>query len=212
MSPDMCMKGRNAFASLIRTHDFSQHLELIVIDKSHLIKQWEKFRSIYLELGGLRVLVNLNCPTMLATATATPDVVSDMCSVMHLNLEQTYYVNLGNDRHNITHSICRIKSPNDYAPLLDCLKNIGPSEKLPKTLIFCNDRETARVVSDWLGNQLDPVHRDEIDFYYLTRHKYTKSVKVMPAFCQGRILILSSTEATGMVLIPSALPADDLQI
>ena len=71
-------------------------LSLIAIDEAHLVHQWQEFRPAYKEL---KMLKNefLQIPIMLLTATAPPEVQSELISIV-----RNPYISKGKiDRQNI---------------------------------------------------------------------------------------------------------------
>lgn len=78
----------------------SIHVSLIAIDEAHCISQWgHDFRPSYLSIKQLITRIQPR-PTVLAlTATATPQVREDICSV--LAIEQDHVVLTGFERQNL---------------------------------------------------------------------------------------------------------------
>jgi len=71
-------------------------LSLIAIDEAHLVHQWQEFRPAYKELKALKNEF-LQIPIMLLTATAPPEVQSELISIV-----RNPYISKGNiDRQNI---------------------------------------------------------------------------------------------------------------
>ena len=59
------------------------NVALLAVDEAHCISEWgHDFRPSYLELGAMRV--QLNCPLLALTATATPRVRAEICRVLAL--------------------------------------------------------------------------------------------------------------------------------
>ena len=66
----------------------SLNIRLIVIDEAHCISQWGyDFRPSYLNIKKIRKIIP-NAPFLALTATATPEVVTDICS--KLNFKDGY--------------------------------------------------------------------------------------------------------------------------
>lgn len=81
----------------------SQSVSLAVVDEAHCVSQWgHDFRPDFLEIG--HAIAAFGRPPVLAlTATATPDVVSDI--IRQLKMRDTHVVNTGVLRENLRLSV-----------------------------------------------------------------------------------------------------------
>ena len=85
---DNCILGRTKFlyvsperlgSQLFVTKLRHMHISFITVDEAHCISQWGyDFRPSYLEISTIRQLLP-NVPVLALTATATPQVVEDIC-------------------------------------------------------------------------------------------------------------------------------------
>ena len=65
------------------------HVSFITVDEAHCISQWGyDFRPSYLEIANIRTLLP-DIPVLALTATATPQVVEDICEKLSINTYST---------------------------------------------------------------------------------------------------------------------------
>ena len=76
----------------------SMHVSLITVDESHCISQWGyDFRPAYLKIADIRQLLP-GVPVIALTATATPEVVSDIQQRLQFRQENVFRMSL-NENH-----------------------------------------------------------------------------------------------------------------
>lgn len=104
-------------------------IRLLVVDEAHCISQWGyDFRPPYLKIADFRKVLAQECPKngevpcMALTATATPDVVKDICNKLHFRagyeVHQASFV-----RPNLTYTVIKSEEPwFDMLPLLERFK------------------------------------------------------------------------------------------
>ncbi|EMD36365.1 hypothetical protein CERSUDRAFT_36148, partial [Gelatoporia subvermispora B] len=140
-SPEMCLKHEQ-FSKLMRTPAFMKNVAAIVIDEAHCISQWgETFRKDYRQLVKLRSFVPLDVPILATSATLPPLVLADVKAQLSFESSRMMYINLGNDRHNITPLVSRMHgAAGDLNALNFAVDEAVAGLPLPKTLIFFNRR------------------------------------------------------------------------
>ena len=111
----------------------------VIVDEAHCISQWGgDFRPAYAELEKLQAFIPTYIPLLLTSATLCPSSLSDVCARMNINLEKSFYLNLGNRRSNTTTSIIQMDNMKDFKALLNVLPT--PEENSlansPKILVF----------------------------------------------------------------------------
>ena len=73
----------------------SMHVSLITVDESHCISQWGyDFRPAYLKIADIRQLLP-GVPVIALTATATPEVVSDIQQRLQFRQENVFRMSFG---------------------------------------------------------------------------------------------------------------------
>lgn len=137
----MCFK-HDPFRKWLRDPATAQRALGAIIDEAHCISQWGgDFRPHYAELDRLRGALPVGTPILATSATLSPAAIKDVCSTLHIDLEEAFVLNLGNDRPNITPSIIEMKSAKDYAALKQVF---GPPSEVhgiadvPKSIVFAN--------------------------------------------------------------------------
>jgi len=147
-------------------------IDLMVVDEAHCISEWgHNFRPEYLKLAALAK--QLNAGRVLAlTATATPDVVSDICR--GFSIESDAYVNTGFYRPNLTLKFTSCGERERGSLLLNRLQNNPPGA----TIVYVTLQKTAFVMASYLAEKgfnarayhagLKPEERDEIQNWFMT--------------------------------------------
>ena len=130
------------FLATIGTLDVS----LFAIDEAHCISQWgHNFRPDYLKLAELTK--DLNVQRVLAlTATATPEVLSDIRAAFQIEPEDTICTEFHRSNLHLRSSI--VSSANQYQTLLDRLR----SRPRGSTLVYVTLQETAEQVAQRLSD------------------------------------------------------------
>jgi ATP-dependent DNA helicase RecQ len=126
----------------------SRKLSLLAVDEAHCISQWgHDFRPEYLRLGKVREM--LGSPLTIAlTATATPEVRSDIVRSLMLH-EPAIHVT-GFDRPNLSYqSIVFSKAANKREELVDYLQR-----QKGGGIVYCSTRKHVDEVTSLLGGRL----------------------------------------------------------
>ena len=195
----MCLEN-DAFRKFLTSPDFQKSIRAVIIDEAHCISQWGgDFRKHYGSLNKLRALFPATVPFLAATATLPPKALDEVCDKLHIDLDESYFINLGNDRPNITQHVRFIDSAHDYSALKDLLSvNAKKPDDIVKTIVFVNSRNGTQEVCREVRKLLPRHLRKHVDFLHAVRKDRTKR-RIMRRFRNGRIRILIATEAAGMV-------------
>ncbi|PPQ92834.1 hypothetical protein CVT25_004322 [Psilocybe cyanescens] len=174
----------------------------VFIDEAHCVSHWgASFRKAYSRIGLIRAFLPRDTPIVAVTATLTPLVQQDLVSKLQFNRNEYLFINLGNDRQNVSQVVRAMEHPANTFRDLDFLVPIDMSSpnNIRKGFLYCDDIKAGSLITDYLNKRVTPVYRH----YGLIRpynasmsKKYRK--RVMRLFCQGKIRILVCTDAAGM--------------
>ena len=99
-SPEMCL-GDGGFAAL-KEPRWSGSILFMVVDEADCIKHWGgEFRKHYASLETLRWFVPQGVLVLATFATMPPRALENVRSILGINAERSFHLNLWNDRHNI---------------------------------------------------------------------------------------------------------------
>ena len=132
--------GNTTFMSEIR----NLPVRLIVIDEAHCISQWGyDFRPSYLQINRLRKEFE-EVPVLALTATATPDVVKDICR--QLNFRDSFkFFKMSFSRKNISYLVRRPEAKlSEIVHILNRTSGSG--------IIYVRSRKRTREIADYLKN------------------------------------------------------------
>ncbi|KAI0702346.1 P-loop containing nucleoside triphosphate hydrolase protein, partial [Cytidiella melzeri] len=207
-SPEMVFKHPR-FLQLMRSAKWTKNLIGTVIDEAHCVLEWGKeFRRDFDNVEKTRSYMSRK-PILFCTATLTPSMLDNLLVKLGFPREKKFILNLGNEHHNVTPVVCRLKSPKDFGALdhlLDEAFKDTPQPLIP-TLIYSNTRQMVSMIWLYLIRKLplDSPYRDEIDFLLATRDDTVKTL-VLEKFLRGFIKILAATESAGMGIDVPGMP------
>ncbi|KAJ3768798.1 P-loop containing nucleoside triphosphate hydrolase protein, partial [Lentinula raphanica] len=170
----------------------------IVIDESHVIREWGgTFRPECNTLGPSRYALLRHIPYHLGTATLPPGDVDQLKA--HLNLgSDTAEIRLNTDRKNIFHRVQKMKYPvNSYRDLAPLIPLSSDEPRSRKFLVFFNSRNAAQEGAQFLRSRL-PKHEIELIRWVHSgmtdefRHNEVHTLKL------GERLGVCATDAVGM--------------
>jgi superfamily II DNA/RNA helicase len=115
-------------------------------------------------------------------------------SVLEMNTEKSFHLNLGNDRHNIAPLVWPMESGASNLSALDFVVR-GRDQPL-RTIIYFNNKRLTMRACNYLRKLLPPSQAHTIDILHATRGPHAK--EAMERFRTGKILVLCSTEVVGM--------------
>ncbi|KAI0634743.1 P-loop containing nucleoside triphosphate hydrolase protein [Trametes polyzona] len=197
-SPEMCLKHPQ-FSALMRSPEFMRDVLYMVVDEAHCISQWgDSFRKLYSQLVQLRSLLGVRKPFLLASATFPPFMLLDVFLKLEFRESTTYFVNIGNNRPNITPIVHHMKAARSSLPILDFLvQNAIPGSALPRTIVFFNTRDLAFKACRYLQDCVCESLQNQINFLHAGRGQRARR-RAMRQFREGTVSILCATEAAGM--------------
>ncbi|KAJ7875583.1 P-loop containing nucleoside triphosphate hydrolase protein [Mycena olivaceomarginata] len=146
------------------------------------------------------MLLPAGTPVLATSATLNAEALKDVCTGLNLDLDESFFLNLGNDRPNITPSVVHMKSSRDYgavdAQLPDPATIHTPAD-MPKTMVFTNAIKKTQILCRHIRQLFPNLPRHSIDFLHAHRTAKAKR-RIMKQFRKGKIKILVATEAAGM--------------
>jgi ATP-dependent DNA helicase RecQ len=168
---------------IIRTRIPKMKVNLIAIDEAHCISQWGyDFRPPYLQIAEIRELLP-KTPMLALTATATRDVMKDICRKLEFNNEQVFIKSF--ERKNLVYAV--LKEENKLERLLKICN------KVPGTgIIYVRNRRKTKEIALYLQK-----NRIAADYYHAGLDAKTRDQKQLD-WTREKIRVIVSTNAFGM--------------
>ena len=192
----MCL-GNSGFAALLKEPRWSRSILFMVIDEAHCIHQWgAEFRKHYTSLETLRSFVPRGIPVLATSATMPPTTLEHIRSILGMNAENLFHLNLGNDRHNIVPLVWPMEGGASNLAALDFV--VRGRDRPLRTIIYFNKKRLTMHACKYLRKMLPPSQAHIVDILHASRGPHAKA-EVMENFRAGKILVLCATEVVGMV-------------
>lgn len=199
------MLENDKFRRLLTAPRFVKRVGLLVVDEAHMISQWGgNFHPEYKKLEKLHVFAKLGVPILAASATLTPSALEEVKEQLKIRKDQSFCINLGNDRPNLFQEVRYMKSAQDWKAIdfvLDKLRNKQDSatkDDIPHAIIFVNKRTDTHAVAKRLRDLLGPSLEDYVGIFHAVRSPKAK-LETWDNFVAGKIQILVATEAATLV-------------
>lgn len=187
-----CIYGQSKFLYVsperLETDAFIDNIQkikinLLVVDEAHCVSQWGyDFRPPYLRIPDIKVHLP-NVPTLALTATATPEVVSDIQDKLKFKVRNELKVSF--NRPNLTYSV--VHEEMKLKRLLKIQQKIKGSG-----IIYVRNRRKTKEVADFLiQNQI------KADFYHAGLSTLERSKK-QDKWKQSKDRVMVATNAFGM--------------
>jgi superfamily II DNA/RNA helicase len=198
-SPEMCLEHTET-RELLSSSDFSKDIIGFIVDEAHCISQWGgDFRKPYGMLDRLRAFVTSCTPFLATSATITPAAFGEIVGKLNIDIEKSFYLNLGNDRPNVTPSVLQMNNQKDFEALKNLVAaGVESPDDLTKTIIFTNSIRLTMQIRRYLREILPPSCHSYVDAFHALRAPKAKH-RVMKNFRAGDVKVLVATEAAGMV-------------
>ena len=189
---DNCIYGNIKFlylsperllSELVRVRISYMNVNLIAIDEAHCISQWGyDFRPPYLKVKELREILP-DTPVLALTATATPEVRTDIIEKLALKDAQVFVKSFS--RKNLSYVVFNLDDK--HKKLIEICRNV----KGCGLIYVRNRRETAEVANFLQRNQISA------DFYHAGLEKEVRFQK-QEDWKQDKIRVMVATNAFGM--------------
>ena len=189
---DNCVYGDVKFLYVsperLETDLFQERLKrmkvsILAVDEAHCISQWGyDFRPSYLNIANIREFIP-NVPVLALTATATPDVVTDIQE--KLLFKQYHLIQRSFERENLTYVV--LEEEDKYKRLLELLnRNPGTS------IVYVRSRKATKDIARFLiENKVNSL------FYHAGLSSDLRDQR-QHDWTTGKIRVIVSTNAFGM--------------
>lgn len=161
----------------------SMHVSLITVDESHCISQWGyDFRPAYLKIADIRQLLP-GVPVIALTATATPEVVSDIQQRLQFRQENVFRMSF--ERKNLAYVVRHTEDKE--SELLHILQRVNGSG-----IVYTRNRKKTKEISLFLNR-----NHITATFYHAGLKDETKDSR-QKAWLKGEFRVMVATNAFGM--------------
>lgn len=161
----------------------SMHVSLITVDESHCISQWGyDFRPAYLKIADIRQLLP-GVPVIALTATATPEVVSDIQQRLQFRQENVFRMSF--ERKNLAYAVRHTEDKE--SELLHILQRVDGSG-----IVYTRNRKKTKEISLFLNR-----NHITATFYHAGLNDETKDSR-QKAWLKGEFRVMVATNAFGM--------------
>ena len=161
----------------------SMHVSLITVDESHCISQWGyDFRPAYLKIADIRQLLP-EVPVIALTATATPEVVSDIQQRLQFRQENVFRMSF--ERKNLAYVVRHTEDKE--SELLHILQHVDGSG-----IVYTRNRKKTKEISLFLNR-----NHITATFYHAGLNDETKDSR-QKAWLKGEFRVMVATNAFGM--------------
>ena len=158
-------------------------INLLAIDEAHCISQWGyDFRPSYLNITQIRQFIP-NVPLLALTATATPEVVTDIQAKLSFQEDNLYQKSF--ERKNITYVVAY--EEDKYKKLLKIVNGVGGTG-----IVYVRNRRKTKEIAEFLVKK-----GLRADFYHAGLDPKQREYK-QDAWKSDKIQIIVSTNAFGM--------------
>ncbi|MFT6935990.1 MAG: ATP-dependent DNA helicase RecQ [Saprospiraceae bacterium] len=159
------------------------NVNLIAIDEAHCISQWGyDFRPPYLEIAKIRIL-HPKVPFLALTATATPEVVTDIQERLEFKAENVFQKSFRRD--NLAYVV--LNDEGKLEKMLSILQKVKGS-----SVVYVRNRKKTKEAAQFL--QLNNIYAD---FYHAGLTNDVRSKK-QDAWINNQTRVMVSTNAFGM--------------
>lgn len=203
------LQSRTFTNKVLRNHHFSRRVLSVVVDEAHCVSHWgANFRKKYGTLGVVRAFLPRGTSVVALSATAMPRVRRDVMSKLHFPRSGTLFINVGNDRPNVSVIVRACEHPlNSYIDLdfIIPVATISTPTAIPKTYIYADNIRTGTEIVDYLASRLTTIpgismsQAETLIRPFNANMSHAYRTEAMERFRTGDVRILVCTDAAGMV-------------
>ncbi|KAF8177452.1 P-loop containing nucleoside triphosphate hydrolase protein [Pholiota molesta] len=201
ISPELMLTKR-FISNVLRNPEMSRRLLSIVVDEAHVVSHWGSgFRKKYGSLGILRALVPKGTPMIAMSATLPARVRYDVLNKLQFNQKNYTYINMGNDRLNVSLIVRAMQHPMNTFRDLDFIipKEVKTRDDINKIWIYVDSVSTGTDIAEYLYTLLPESFRNEgVVYNYNAVFSSTNRQQLMDLFRAGIVRVLICTDAAGM--------------
>lgn len=170
-------------SDLFQTKLRHMHVSFITVDEAHCISQWGyDFRPSYIRIADIRKLIP-NAPVLALTATATPEVVTDIQRQLAFRQENAFRMSFA--RNNLSYVV---RTTDDKrAELLHILRSVAGT-----AIVYTRSRKgTKEIADDLIAHGFSATH-------YHAGLNNTEKDRRQTEWQQGQTRVMVATNAFGM--------------
>lgn len=202
ISPEMLLSKRFV-KNVLRDPEMRSRILSIVVDEAHVVSHWGSgFRKKYGTLGILRALLPKDTPMVAMSATLPARVRQDVLKKLQFDEKNYTYLNLGNDRPNVSLVVRAIQNTISSYSDLDFLipRGIREVNDVKKCFIYADNITAGSDMMEHLY-EIGPEGFREAGIIRTYSAAFSAKYRreVMELFKAGHIRILICTDAAGMV-------------
>ena len=151
------LQSRTFINRILRNSAFTRKVLSMFIDEAHCISHWgANFRKKYSSLGIIRAFLPRDVPVIAVSATLTARVRRDIQSKLHFSKGNSIFLDMGNDRTNVSLVVRACKHPMNTFTDLDFVipdQPLSPTD-IKKTYIYVDNITTGSEIIDHLTDVL----------------------------------------------------------
>lgn len=203
------MQSRRFVEGVLRKGEFGSRCLSVFVDEAHCCSHWgADFRKKYGSIGIVRAFLPRSIPIIAVSATLTPRVHKDLLSKLQFDPDNYVFINIGNDRPNVTQIVRAMEHTAESLRDLDFIVDPETDNPymVPKTFLYYDSILGGSHLVNYLNSRFHSSIRDQgyaRPYSAAFSNEYRRDV--MELFRKGVVRVLVCTDAAGMVRIPITL-------